>query len=137
MSSFAGGERQEAESRAEAEADTETKLRALSAFWQRHCKSFSLWFLMLSPETQVETLLQCCSDMPRKRANGGGSATRPSELILPEFYAGEPISLLLFTSHCFFPVHCSPLLSYGLRIRIPTLIKLIRQRSSTATRGED
>ena len=83
---------------AEAGASTEERYLALSQWWQRHCKAFSLWFLSL-PATQQQVVLQrCCPDIPKSsgraaaRASSSGGADaggvipslKATDIILPE-----------------------------------------------------
>jgi hypothetical protein len=70
-------------------AQTESKMSALSAWWNRHCKSFSLWYLSLSAEHQLEVLSECV-DMPVKRKKSDEQMTA-ADLLLPEL-VGEDLA---------------------------------------------
>ena len=69
--------------------DVEVKTVALSNWWQRHNRSFSLWYLMLGETKQIETLLQCL-DMPKSTSSKDGSVSAPlkaTDIIVPELVA--------------------------------------------------
>lgn len=86
------------------------------AWWQRHNKSFSLWFLGLDREAQRSVLLKCCPDMPEltpaSRELYTGIALTASDMLIPELTQEALLSnngkllLLLITRRLISPDHC-------------------------------
>eukprot|EP01031_Cornospumella_fuschlensis_P031376 gene31376-37924_t len=69
-------------------ADVETKFSVLKQWWQRHCQSFSLWYLSLTDEQRREKLLVAVPDLPEKSPfarESLGERLSPTDLIIPEF----------------------------------------------------
>ena len=68
------------------DVDVEVKNVALCSWWQRHNKSFSLWYLMLDHTVQIDTLLECI-DMPRSSSSAPAQSPKATDLIVPELVA--------------------------------------------------
>jgi hypothetical protein len=88
----------------EQEATVGHKLAALSGYWQRHCKAFSLWFLALPGDKQRTMLLEQAPDMPLLSAatrERNGEVLTATDVILQELcqeglVAGNGKCLILF-----------------------------------------
>ena len=89
---------------------SEVKYLILQQYWQRHCKSFSEWFLQLNNEIQHQYILESCPDIPAInisiREQIIGEFIKPSDIILPELSLDQLVALngkvlvLLFTRRC-------------------------------------
>lgn len=68
------------------DATTDDKLLALSHWWERHCKSFSTWFLMLTSQQQRDLFLKAVPDMPEESIYESSDVSlKATDVILPEF----------------------------------------------------
>lgn len=67
------------------DATCEDKFCALQQWWQRHCKSFSEWFLTISAIQQRELILLACPDIPEVSSFSRQSNITASDVLLPEF----------------------------------------------------
>jgi hypothetical protein len=67
------------------DATCEDKFCALQQWWQRHCKSFSEWFLNIESSQQREIILSACPDMPEISAFARETSLTATDVLLPEF----------------------------------------------------
>lgn len=71
------------------DATVEDKCSALQQWWQRHCKSFSEWYLSLDEDQQRAIIKKACPDMQEQsafsRQHINPSLVQASDVILPEF----------------------------------------------------
>jgi hypothetical protein len=68
-------------------ASIEDRYVALSQWWQRHCKLFSLWYLSLNETQQKELILKYCPDIPltsKFARETNGEKLQATDKILPE-----------------------------------------------------
>jgi len=69
-------------------ATVEDRFVALSQWWKRHCKLFSLWYLSLGEDQQKELILKYCLDIPltsKFSRESNGEKLQATDFILPEF----------------------------------------------------
>lgn len=62
-------------------------LRAQCAWWGKHCKSISLWFLSMSNNDQLQILLHACPSMPVESyvsRLSRGEKIQPTDVLVPE-----------------------------------------------------
>lgn len=88
----------------------------LKQWWERHCRSFSEWFLTeTTSQGRKEILLKASPDMPLESAiirKRRGEALNATDLILPELSLDSllacngQILVLLITRRCTSPDHC-------------------------------
>ena len=67
--------------------ESQVLLLALQAWWVRHCKVFSTWWLTAAEATRVEILRNACPDMPAVNSStraSNGEALVPTDVLLPE-----------------------------------------------------
>ena len=67
--------------------NSQTQLLVLQAWWKRHCKVFSTWWLCATAETRLEVLLAASPDMPAVNSAAraqSGESLKPTDLLLPE-----------------------------------------------------
>lgn len=67
------------------DATPEDKLSALQQWWQRHCKSFSEWYLSIDYIHQKEIILSVCPDIPEMSSFSREGVAKPTDVLLPEF----------------------------------------------------
>jgi len=86
--------------------ESQVLLLALQAWWVRHCKVFSTWWLTAAEADRVEILRNSCPDMPAVNSStraSNGEALVPTDVLLPELSldaltaAGGKVLVLLLT----------------------------------------
>jgi hypothetical protein len=95
---------------------TDDRYIVLKQWWERHCKSFSEWYLTrLDEKTREELLLAACPDMPREIAatrEVAGIEIKATDVLLPELTLeglnteGGKLLCLFFTRRCVEPDLC-------------------------------
>lgn len=80
---------------------------ASKQWWSRHCKEFSLWFLSLTSDIQVEIITSICPDIGiRKSLLENPSSAKITNLLVPELILEDLLScdgkilILFITRRC-------------------------------------
>jgi hypothetical protein len=91
------------------EPSNEDKYVVLRQWWEKHCKSFTEWYLNLDAAKKEETLLKASPDMPKDTAGtreASGETLKASDVLLPELNLqaltaeGGKLLALFFTRRC-------------------------------------